>query len=243
MADTFKFTLYEFFGYFVPGAVAFAATAFIDLIAFHHQVKPELDWTLSKPGIALGIGLSYLLGHAVQILANAILPQSNTSVLKAKRFKTTAVLLADVKSKWPKQKATDDEVIRTCEHEVIVSGPTSEREIYVYREGFYRGMAVSLTAMCFGCVLAISVPTYRSYVFQFGTSLSELGALALLSASLAVGMYVRAIRFANYRISLTLCYYLLPDSKKGKRNKSGSSDKAESSTDASEDDPNEEDNA
>lgn len=246
MADTFKFTLYQLFGYFFPGTVALTAVTLVDLVAFHHGAKPELEWMVSKPGVVVGIALSYLSGHAVQILANALLPRSNTAVLHSGKYKTTIDLFRRVKSKWPNKTASDDEIIKTCEHEVIAAGPGAEREIYVYREGFYRGTAISLATVSLACLLTVSIPTYRTFILQFGSSLPELMSVTIVSAILAIGMYVRSIRFADYRLSLALCYHLLPSPMKGEK-KTGTAaainDKEEKSDEASEDGKDEDDDA
>lgn len=246
MADTFKFTLYEFFGYFFPGTVALSAVTLVDLVAFHHGAKPELGWMLTKPGVVLGVGLSYLSGHAVQIIANAVLPKSNIRVLNSGKVKTTADLFARVKSKWPNKNASNEEIIRACEHEVIAAGPGAEWEIYVYRGGFYRGMAISLATVSAACLVTVSVPTYHIVILQFGSSIPELTAVTISTASLAIGMYVRSIRFADYRISLALCYHLLPSYIKGQKKADVADrveDKEEASNDANEDTKNEDDDA
>ncbi|MBZ5696771.1 MAG: hypothetical protein LAN36_15605 [Acidobacteriia bacterium] len=168
------FTLYEIFGYAMPGGVALLA-----LLIFY--------WALFVPRMALGIahfqvGLvtwiavtlaSYILGHAVQGIANACFPSVERSVLDSQhgsaphwmreRAQHAARAILGVTSEIPSQ-LEPRWVFRALDEYALQNGKDGDREIFVYREGFYRGTALSLFSQAPHCWCACSFGARLSFL-------------------------------------------------------------------------------
>lgn len=160
-----RVTLYDLFGYLAPGLVALTGVGLFFWAVLDPGLKPDGDlkavvWT------ALLL-IAYLLGHLVQGIANYTpgLKYSLTetwwddSVAKAfrgvieKKLKAKGLLpdAADGRhlsaaSKLEAQKQT----YRICDVVTVQNAKTSERELFTYREGFYRGMSVALLIVAVG---------------------------------------------------------------------------------------------
>jgi hypothetical protein len=217
MGDSFKFTLYEFFGYLLPGAVALIGLSLLDLVFFHRAHAVSLGWCSTKQAAVAAIGLSYLLGHAVQILANAILPETNMLILRLHRYNSTQELLKRTRSTLPQNliDQSDRDIVVMCEHEVKEQGPSENREIYIYREGFYRGMFISLVIVSIPAFLIAIITNFALFAMTWGTHRAEAAIGAVLILGMAVGMYYRSLRFANYRIVQALMCHILSIDKSG----------------------------
>ena len=65
-----EITLYDIFGYLIPGSVALIG---IYLIAWRVVLPPNQDWTdASARAWVVVLGLAYVMGHFVQALSNLI---------------------------------------------------------------------------------------------------------------------------------------------------------------------------
>lgn len=210
MKDTFKFTLYELFGYLFPGIIALAGLSLLDLVIFHRHSGVNLSWCISSTGLAAGAATAYVLGHAIQIAANFVLPTTNAVVLSARRFKSTQDLLVILRASCdPEVKDLSNAgLVEFCDQRVQIDGPSADREIFVYREGFYRGMVISLALLAIASFIGALIPSYADFLKMWGVARAEGFLFAILALSIVIGMYFRSIRFANYRISLALTNYI-----------------------------------
>ncbi len=217
LANTLKFSLYEVFGYLIPGTVAFSGILLLDVLLFHQGYRTSVAWLDTKLGLFVMLGLAYLSGHIVQIIATAALPDPQTAILTWKRYATTQKLYARSKKKLRSTQPgiTREEILSACDSCLLAFGPSAEREIYVYREGFYRGNSVSLTICGIACLLTGSFKQYHDLIVTMGSSRSELLTGAVLCFALAAGMYFRALRFANYRLALGLAFQLVREGSGG----------------------------
>jgi hypothetical protein len=103
----------------------------------------------------------------------------------------------------------DDVLIGVFEQQFQNRGPSPEREIYVYREGFYRGMLVALAVLALSLfLLAFRVPRLP-LLGRHDVSAWEVLIAGILAAAMSAGMYRRAARFSNYRIVQALMTRLL----------------------------------
>ena len=144
-----RVTLYDVFGYLLPGLVAFGAvTIFVWAAVFP---TASLDEPHLSSAEWIGVLLtSYMLGHLVQAI---------TGLIAAFRGKAAAALdwfpLTDIGQKVgvpalpagsnaAAAEARAEKIYELCDIAVAQKGSTGDREIYQYREGFYRGLTVSL---------------------------------------------------------------------------------------------------
>ena len=101
-----------------------------------------------------------------------------------------------------------------CDAAVVANGAPEERDIYVYREGFYRGVSL---ALCF-VALALLCPLARQLVVHDISVASKLGSWepwprAFAAAAFASYLgscfaYFRYWRFRNYRIDGSFLFFL-----------------------------------
>ena len=101
-----------------------------------------LDWLL----ILLA---SYFSGHIVQALANLLMKllksPENIMLSKTSEQSLPEPLINKAKSKVKKiidddtKEINSDWLFRICDEYVVQNGSLGDREIFVYREGFYRG--------------------------------------------------------------------------------------------------------
>jgi hypothetical protein len=164
MFSNFAFTLYEIFGYLLPGMVVGLAFVVLFWVAFAPTVplglanyQPSLaTWTAFASGC-------YLLGHAVQAVANIFLKGAEEAVL----------IVDGTAPLWLWQRATQvaanlvgiDErdlepqwVFRILDEYGVQTGKLGDRDMLVYREGFYRGIAIALFFLSVALVIRAVVP-------------------------------------------------------------------------------------
>ena len=100
---------------------------------------------------------------------------------------------------------------RVCDAAVVQLGTTAERDVFVYREGFYRGTGVAFGFLTIALsIRAIAGSTYVTWneaviavprTLQFG--------LAIAAAIACILMIRRFDRFAQHRVKCALIGFLL----------------------------------
>ena len=150
-----QFTLYEVFGYLLPGAVLTGGIAVVFWAAFFPQAVIDFD-IKSVEVWGTFLALAYVSGHIAQGIGNAIVRQfvsaedhAINAVLdkeivdacKAKAKELTGADTAKITPRW---------LYRLCDDAVIRSGKIGERDVYIYREGFYRGTLVGTVFLVVG---------------------------------------------------------------------------------------------
>jgi len=214
--ESLNFTLYEIFGYLMPGSIAAAALSIFLWAIFHgDSVLPLSFWRLSPAGLLAALFLAYLLGHVVQALGNRVLrgaderimSDENPAALIAKQrvahlFQGTTVKISDI---WL-QRVMDESCIQT--------GQQGDREIFTYREGFYRGSTVATALFCAGLAVCIFTGNLRLRIADtvFTPSRCELGVMLVISVLGAWGLYRRFQRFSEYRVNRVIAAFIaLPE--------------------------------
>jgi hypothetical protein len=212
MANFAAFTLYEVFGYLMPGGVT--------LLAFL-----VLYWAVLVPGVPIGIATfqmgivtwvavafaSYLLGHATQGVSNLIFSTSiedavlNTETGSAPKWMRDCAKQAaneilkitgtvDFGGRW---------TFRTLDEFAVQTGQAGDRDIFVYREGFYRATSISLLFLCGALIVRLLVPgaciQFTHWLFHI--SFWELLMTAAVSGGIGYLFVGRYRRFADYRIT------------------------------------------
>lgn len=216
MIEKIQFTLYEIFGYFLPGAIALAALFII-------------YWSLCLPTVALPIykihpnltawagfvGVSYLIGHLVQGIGNKFLPGAEDAALGAKGFipaeireagRTRAAQLIGVAP----TSVDPGSLFRFTDEYSLQKGLVGDRDIFVYREGFYKGCTISLAMLSIALFFrgifagtAIKMPTYI-----YSISRMQVFTTSILVAIATGVCKQRFHRFGAYRVSRALFAFL-----------------------------------
>lgn len=218
MLQGIKFTLYEVFGYFLPGLLFLSAWAVLAWACF---------WSTSPLNIAAAISFSntwlfmavsaYVLGHICQAVGNLIGKRwvnvedkllasagEHDSLVNAAIHRVGVDYGIDAKDLGPKW------LYAIFDQAVVASGHVEDRDIYIYREGFYRGSAVALFALGVAILIRWRVPE-ASLVFC-GTEVALPPGFTFVLGLLVIGAsaltFTRWIRFGKYRVSHSLVVFL-----------------------------------
>ena len=204
-------SLYDVFGYVAPGVFAFLG---MYLLGWRLVLPPEIDWsTVSTGGWIVILLISYFLGHAVQALANLF-------VKRLIKVSPEAKELADINSSSPKVYATfvksacrvtelpddsslpSDILFEIADSYLMQHGKTESRDVYIYREGFYRGLMVSLVLFAIGAIAMMTGPNGTLQIFDTLLCLHSgfFGAIAALSLGISFLSFRRFQRFSTYRV-------------------------------------------
>jgi hypothetical protein len=219
MKEGLTFTLYEILGYLMPGLIAAAALSISMWAIFHgDSVLPLSFWRLSPTGVLALLFVTYVLGHVVQALANPILKgvdarimsDNDPAILVAKQrasnlFQGTTVDISEISDIW---------LERVMDERCIQAGQQGDREVFTYREGFYRGNTIATVLFCAGLALCILTGSLRLRIADtvFAPSRCELGVMLMISGLAAWGMYRRFQRFSEYRVNRVIAAFIaLPD--------------------------------
>lgn len=160
MVRDLRFTVYDFIGYLLPGAPAVVAVLLAGWAVAGVTAPLSLPGPSAEGWIAIALA-SYLVGHAVQALANLIakiarldevggLGKPNGPVSQ-KTFGRAQERVRELTGLEPSSPA---DLYAVCDEWVAQHGETADRELYQYREGFYRGLAVSLIILVFSLLAA-----------------------------------------------------------------------------------------
>jgi hypothetical protein len=231
-----QFTLYEVFGYLLPGIVLCGGLG----LAFWAVYFPQavIDFDLKTVEVwATFLAFGYIAGHVAQALGNKFVKQFKsaeekiitdanafpTELVKACRAKITKILKADEQqglvladgadATEPAKDLPPQWLYRFCDDAVVRSGKLGEREVYIYREGFYRGTFIGFVVLTVG-MIAFALRLW------FGTvdGTARIGAVELtglrviyfvvLTAVAAQFLWTRFWRFAEYRVTQALLGFL-----------------------------------
>jgi hypothetical protein len=210
-----QITLYDVFGYLIPGVISLVSIAILVGTLFLEgaidiPTYPAFVW------IALAV-IAYITGHMTQAIATALLTLLPSTIHRTLTLRTKFSLEKEVLQRVNEKARriagiegaatlNSGTVFEICDHYVQQHCKTDARDIYVYREGFYRGISVAL--LCFGVALLIRLPLEMSEVrwaeLRLSLSRSQVTALILVSFSGAWLMYQRYRRFGNYLVKFAV---------------------------------------
>ena len=220
MLKDIQVTLYDIFGYLLPGFIFLTGIAILFWAIFIPSTPIQL-LTISGDIWIVILLSTYIIGHMVQAIANLLTKQlqsaENTVLSKgqADSFPDTVIdsatskvnLILGVKMKDMKPGF----LYQVCDEAVAQFGVTSDRDIYIYREGFYRGLTVSFMTLFLGLTARVLVP---------GASLNISGNLQPINISMLLFFDViflilarlsfnRYKRFGSYRVKEAVIGFLL----------------------------------
>lgn len=211
-------TLYDVFGFLFPGAGALAGASQV-----FYRLNPTLavDWSaVTAGGWVVFAAVAYFAGHLVQAIANALVkcerPSAEDRVLGEENGESPEIVaVAREKVRGALGLAEDADIApRTLyafmDHFLCQNGRTAERDIYVYREGFYRGMAVSACIFALGCFVSSTGPdlTVDGFALHCHLSTKSLIVVGLAGVVSAVLSFLRYRRFSGYRVRNALYGFL-----------------------------------
>jgi hypothetical protein len=205
MFKDIQVTLYDIFGYLLPGAVVFAALTILTWSIFWPSHRLALESTIPTVELVGLVVAMYIAGHLVQGLGNVL-----ESLVRRWKLLNEMPLSAELTklvrgtagSHFGKEveSLSSRELFALCDQSLLHHGSPGEREIFVYREGFYRGTFVALCLLTLAllarmasrpiliCAFGIDTELWRRHV-AFGAFLAAVGAFFA---------FRRYIRFAEH---------------------------------------------
>jgi hypothetical protein len=216
-----RFTIYEILGYLMPGIVGVAAIAVFYWSAFFPNHPIELaNYSLSEEEIAALILTSYFIGHFIQGLCN-YLPKPEALM---ESDKDSEGLIKNAREGMRGRCSLDlgkcklYELTGAAETVMLQTGKTDTHDVYLYREGFYRGGCASFGLLSLALLFRATRIGASAAIGGKATPISSclLASTSLLSVLIAIIFYRRYRRFAEYRIKNLLNFVRLPKSEHGK---------------------------
>jgi len=228
MIKNIQFTLYEIFGYLLPGIILFVAISIFFWIFSSRLTLPTLGQ--HKLELWILLLLSYFLGHIAQALGNKcegiLRLKANFFISRSKRDKIPNFIIQKVTSKINQlfgidlEKEIKDEkdrnewLYRICDEKVVQFGKTENRELYVYRKGFYRGSIISFFILFIALFfLFLRMLVLRESINFCGSSPSisytVIFFLALISLVGSFFFLHRCKRFFKHHVTHALLGFLL----------------------------------
>jgi hypothetical protein len=179
-----------------------------------------LYWALFVPEVPLGIAtfepgigtwtvivlLSYILGHAAQAAGNLLLRGVEKRALAISKdawmrersrqsaADLTGVPAGHLEPRW---------IYRILDEYAVQTGRPGDRDMFIYREGFYRGTCVSLLFLAATLLVRVAIPGTSIHFVKWllPVSAAPLLTTAGVSAVLGVLFFQRYQRFTQYRVT------------------------------------------
>jgi len=206
MIGQFRATLYDLFGYLIPGIVTAVGLLLVG-VAISGTGHGDLAWVAESAPAVLALVLCYALGHLSQAAGNLVLPTEHALV-----YLEPGEYAADVLRRAKQllgERIGIDAAALEAERCMALMGecrtlvaPDEEHEMYVYREGFYRGMAMASAVLVVAFVVTAMRGSARVALPGAAICVGTRGALLVGAACLvAAGLFVaRLWRFQCYRV-------------------------------------------
>jgi hypothetical protein len=230
-----ELTLYEIFGYLIPGAVFTAGLSLVFWAIFYPTDRVDID--LKTPEIwGSFLVLSYIAGHVAQGVTNLLVayypsvenalfsdgsdfPKTLVEACRAKVKELTGADAASMSGGW---------IYRVCDSALVKSGKIGDRDLFVYREGFYRGTFLGMISLVVGFLSMIArIWDSKTQIGNMDLTIGRLLFFAVIACLSAIMLWRRYWRFAAYRATNALIGALIVELKADKQR--GNSDGVEDS--------------
>ena len=162
--EKLSFTLYEVFGYFLPGTIGVAAIAILFWAFFLPSAAiPVESLELSKLWYVGLVIICYYSGHIVQGLSRSLFKnpdesvlarESNMALLVKRAQGQLAAHLSMSQAEGPGASMT----VRLCDEVAVQYGQLGDRDVFVYREGFYRGSVAAFILLDIAFLVRCVIP-------------------------------------------------------------------------------------
>ena len=197
-----KISLYDLFGYFFPGAILLIA------------ITMTIPWSAKADTWAVLILAAYLAGHVVQAVANIIFPSRRRIATDMKSVPKVIMDAVDdeleallFKDSLPAKKPELNDILKPfdkfllCDTVLTQKGNIENRDIFVYREGFYKGLTVSFFIFFLGLAYWLPAQELLIKMGQKPVSLpfQVLLILQICALGVTVLFYKRYVRFSQYK--------------------------------------------
>jgi hypothetical protein len=220
MVKNVQITLYEIFGYFLPGVVATSAVGILFWSCFYPDAALPLQRVPFEIWAAAGI-IAYFVGHLTHAVADLFLGRPENKALDAGPSSATpedipSALREVAPKKAAEMMSVNPEQINNallfsiCDETLAQSGEIGDREIYQYRGGFYKGMTVSFVLLVLGGLFRIFHST--TFLFKGEVQTVSRGEVAFGLAIVVIAAFFFGKRyrwFATHRVRRALLGFLI----------------------------------
>jgi hypothetical protein len=203
--EKLSFTLYEVFGYFLPGTIGLLASAvFFWAVFLPGAPIPVQSVELSKLWYFGLIALAYFSGHVVQSISRLFFKNPDDSVLKHLYPGTAAIVsharehIAMHLGTGDVSKLSDSAVVKLCDEVAVQYGQLGDRDVFVYREGFYRGSFAAFALLDVALLFRLIIPGSRLVFADKHTFDITRTELAFLMVLVTVGITFLLNRYKHF---------------------------------------------
>lgn len=216
----FEITLYDIFGYFIPGCVGLIA---VYLIAWRIVLPANQDWsTLSTLGWAIVAGVAYVMGHALQALSDVLYgvrwSKPEKRILEKKCIDPLKDKMKSAlhKAEWANNLSIKEDnsqnilLYEIVDQYIRQHGKTKSRDMYRYREGFYKGLSVGFILLAVGAVVHMTggQTTINALGISMTLTTQRMAFISALSVIIAILTWCRYRKFVEYRVKNCLYSFL-----------------------------------
>jgi len=213
MFKDIKVTLYDIFGYLIPGIVFLSAI----VIFFWSSYFPKDPLEPFQKPIEiqlLFLLLAFLAGHLAQSLGNILGKFSLSTeelvlsmpynIVYSAKSKVSSMLDVDIKY------LSLESLFKICDEAVVQHGKSENREMYIYHEGFYRGLTISFLAFSLSLSFRTLFPGASIMILDTLQPISwtVLWFFILISLAGSLLAFFRYRRFAEYRVTRAILGFL-----------------------------------
>lgn len=216
MFKDLQVTLYDIFGYLFPGAIVVFALTILSWSLFWPAQPYTIYTDFSWPAVIIIALVSYLGGHLAQACGNFLEKLPRATDILHKRLLIDEGLSGELKKTLGKRFGASAEALppremyQLCDQCLVHHGSLGEREVFIYREGFYRGVCVALAVLAIGLSVRLVRFPARLWILDSPTDI-PFGALVLAILISVLGCWLcfrRYLRFAEHRIRTCLLRFL-----------------------------------
>jgi hypothetical protein len=211
-----RITLYDIFGYLLPGITALFAVTVLAWGLFWPTAPYVVYTEFSGPIIVILSYTAYIAGHLCQACGNFLEKLPVAKDVLDGQLLIDRELAAPLKTALTQRfgdsvgKLTAKETYFLCDESLVHHGSFGEREIFIYREGFYRGMCVAFAVLSIGIIVRLLHHPARLWLLDSPTYLSP-SVLVFALSTCVLGSWLcfrRYLRFAEIRIRTCLLRFL-----------------------------------
>jgi hypothetical protein len=241
MLKDIQTTLYDIFGYLLPGFIVLIGIVILFWSIFLPETVLYIPQFTAELWIAVTI-VAYIFGHICQAIANLILHRSDASERILRKNSANALPSPPIDKESQKNRSAAsarilskrsealptpliDTIIQkistftgikpedleqkphflyqVCDEIIVQYGKTGDRDIYIFREGFYRGSCVAFVILTLALIVRVLRPNTMlnvdGTVYQISIAmLIFLILVAFIGAGLNFSRYKR---FGDYRVT------------------------------------------
>jgi hypothetical protein len=217
MIDKIQLTLYEIFGYFLPGSLgSLALLVFYWALCIPTVPIPVYKVHPDSTAWVILVGVSYLMGHLAQGLGNKFLRGAENGALGQNGTIATEIRTvgrnraAELMGVNP-ETLDPESLFRFADEFSVQKGLSGDRDIFVYREGFYKGCTISMAMLCVALLLRaiFDGTTIRMPEYVYVISREQIFTAAVLVAIAARICKARSHRFGAYRVTRAFFAFLV----------------------------------